>query len=58
MLESKAKDLSLIRLRNDIARFAPDLAPRYGIDLAQPVEDVSEIVESEEDASLAAEAVA
>ena len=27
MLESKAKDLSLIRLRNDIARFAPDLAP-------------------------------
>ena len=58
MLESKAKDLSLIRLRNDIARFAPDLAPRYGIDLSQPVEDVSEIVESEEDASLVAEAVA
>ncbi len=46
MLESKAKDLSLIRLRNDLARFAPDLAPRYGIDIASPVEDVSEIVES------------
>lgn len=57
MLESKAKDLSLIRLRNDIARFAPDLAPRYGIDIAQPVEDVTEIVETEEDA-LQAEAVA
>lgn len=45
MLESKAKDLSLLRLRNDIARFAPDLAPRYGIDLATPQEDVTEIVE-------------
>ncbi len=33
MLESKAKDLSLIRLRNDIARYAPDLGARYGIDL-------------------------
>ena len=58
MLESKAKDLSLIRLRNDIARFAPDLAPRYGIDIAQPVEDVSEIIESDEEASFASEAVA
>ena len=58
MLESKAKDLSLIRLRNDIARFAPDLAPRYGIDIAQPVEDVSEIIESEEEESAIAEAVA
>ncbi len=53
MLESKAKDLSLIRLRNDIARFAPDLAPRYNIDLATPQEDVAEIVE---DANEAAEA--
>ena len=51
MLESKAKDLSLIRLRNDIARYAPDLAPRYGIDLATPVEDVGEVVESEEEAT-------
>lgn len=53
MLESKAKDLSLIRLRNDIARYAPDLAPRYGIDLATPVEDVGEVVESEEEAEAA-----
>jgi len=47
MLESKAKDLSLIRLRNDIARYAPDLAPRYGIDVAAPVEDAGEVVETE-----------
>ncbi|MGI4757184.1 MAG: UV DNA damage repair endonuclease UvsE [Janthinobacterium lividum] len=45
MLESKAKDLSLIRLRNDIARFAPELAPRYGIKLGAPLEDVGEMVE-------------
>lgn len=49
MLESKAKDLSLIRLRNDIARYAPDLAQRYGIDLASEVEDVAEIVETPEE---------
>ena len=47
MLESKAKDLSLLRLRNDIARYAPDLAARYGIALDRPVEDAEEIVEEE-----------
>ncbi|HVG27972.1 MAG TPA: UV DNA damage repair endonuclease UvsE [Acidobacteriaceae bacterium] len=47
MLESKAKDLSLIRLRNDIARFAPELAPRYGIDAVQAAEDVTDIIEAE-----------
>ena len=45
MLESKAKDLSLIRLRNDIARFAPELAARYGIDAVSAAEDVGEVVE-------------
>lgn len=45
MLESKAKDLSLIRLRNDMARYAPDLAARYGVDAAQAGEDVGEVVE-------------
>ncbi len=55
MLESKAKDLSLIRLRNDIARYAPDLAARYGIDLAADVEDVGEVVETEEEAAELAE---
>ena len=55
MLESKAKDLSLIRLRNDIARFAPDLAGRYGIDVAGVVEDVGEVVETEEEMEVGAE---
>ncbi len=55
MLESKAKDLSLIRLRKDIARYAPELADRYGIDLGQEVEDVGEVVEDAgEDGSEAA----
>ncbi len=49
MLESKAKDLSLLRLRNDIARYAPELAPHYGIALNKLVEDASEIVEETED---------
>lgn len=31
MLEAKAKDLALIRLRSDILRYAPDLAPRFGL---------------------------
>ena len=48
MLESKSKDLSLIRLRNDMAKFAPDLAARYGVDVSQAAEDVGEVVETEE----------
>jgi UV DNA damage endonuclease len=31
MLESKAKDLSLIKLRPDLLRFAPDVAARFGL---------------------------
>ncbi len=51
MLESKAKDLSLIRLRNDLARYAPELLARYGIDEVQAAEDVGEVIETaEEDA--------
>lgn len=50
MLESKAKDLSLIRLRNDMAKYAPELAKRYGVNAAQAAEDVSEVVESETEA--------
>ena len=49
MLESKAKDLSLLRLRNDIAKYAPDLAARYAIKLDAPVEDAGEIVEEGEE---------
>ncbi len=47
MLESKAKDLSLIRLRNDLGRYAPDLAARYGVDPVSAAEDVGEVVEEE-----------
>jgi UV DNA damage endonuclease len=43
MLESKAKDLALLRLRADIARYAPDLAARYGISAASASDDVGEI---------------
>jgi UV DNA damage endonuclease len=31
MLETKAKDLALLRLRRDLARYAPDVAARFGI---------------------------
>ena len=47
MLESKSKDLSLLRLRNDLARFAPELAPRYGVTPAQAHEDAAEVVEDD-----------
>ncbi len=33
MLEAKAKDLALIRLRRDLARYAPDVATRFGVAL-------------------------
>lgn len=32
MLEAKSKDLALIRLRADLARYAPDVAARFGLD--------------------------
>jgi UV DNA damage endonuclease len=31
MLEAKAKDLALLRLRSDLLRYAPDVAPRFGL---------------------------
>ena len=31
MLEAKAKDLALLRLRSDLTRIAPDVAARFGI---------------------------
>src|SRR3978361_2037006 len=49
MLESKAKDLSLIRLRTALARYAPERVARCGIDEAQAAEDVEEIVETPEE---------
>jgi UV DNA damage endonuclease len=35
MLEAKAKDLALVRLRLDLLRYAPDVAERFGIQLGQ-----------------------
>ena len=58
MLESKSKDLSLIRLRNDMARFAPELAPRYGINAQQASEDVGEVVEDSDNETEDTETVA
>jgi UV DNA damage endonuclease len=31
MLEAKSKDLALLRIRNDLARYAPDVALRFGL---------------------------
>jgi UV DNA damage endonuclease len=36
MLEAKAKDLALIRLRNDLVRFSPDVAARFGLAQTEP----------------------
>jgi len=35
MLEGKAKDLSLVKLRPDLLRYAPDVAARFGLSAAQ-----------------------
>ncbi|WP_223861689.1 UV DNA damage repair endonuclease UvsE [Geminicoccus harenae] len=35
MLEAKAKDLALLRLRPDLLRYAPDVAARFGLDPTQ-----------------------
>ncbi len=48
MLEAKAKDLALLRLRNDIARYAPELAARYNIGTAEGAEDAPELVQEED----------
>ena len=58
MLESKSKDLSLLRLRADMLRYAPDVAARFGItaaDAQRLAEDealVDEEADSEEDADV------
>ena len=47
MLESKSKDLALRRLRNDIVRYAPELAGRFGLSADEPLPDEEEIILSE-----------
>jgi UV DNA damage endonuclease len=43
MLESKAKDLAVLRLRRDMVRFAPDVAARFGIRAGAGGEEVDEM---------------
>jgi UV DNA damage endonuclease len=43
MLEGKAKDLSLLRLRGDLVRYAPDVAIRFGLS----VDDAAALAEDE-----------
>ena len=50
MLEAKAKDLALLRLRQDLVRYAPDVAERFGLTPA-----VAEV--QEEDLEIAPEAL-
>ena len=55
MLEAKAKDLALLRLRRDLPRYAPDVAERFGLAADPPdardedvVEEVLEAAAGEE----------
>lgn len=44
MLEAKAKDVALLRLRQDLLRFAPDIAERFGLCKgAEPAEPPEEL---------------
>ena len=45
MIEAKAKDLALLRLRRDLQRYAPDVAKRFGFDPASDVEDEPKTIE-------------
>lgn len=46
MLEAKAKDLALIHLRRDLARYAPDVAARFGVALDDGVPEA--VIEPDE----------
>jgi hypothetical protein len=53
MLEAKAKDLALLRLRSDLTRIAPDVAARFGIPATIAPSQVQEItVQTESSESL------
>ena len=53
MLEAKAKDLALLRLRPDLPRYAPDVAARFGLEAGDAA-----ALDAEEDAVLEEEDVA
>jgi hypothetical protein len=42
MLEGKAKDISLLKLRPDLLRYAPDVAARFGVTAAGAAEMAAE----------------
>jgi UV DNA damage endonuclease len=48
MLEAKVKDLALLRLRRDLPRYAPDQAPRFGLDPVAVTADEAEEAEGDE----------
>jgi UV DNA damage endonuclease len=47
MLEAKAKDAALLRLRRDLSRYAPDVAARFGLSGVASDDGTQEEVESE-----------
>ncbi len=48
MVEAKVKDLAVRRLRNDLLRYAPDIAAgRFGLEVSGPVPPEEEIILSE-----------
>ncbi len=52
MLEAKSKDLALLRLRQDLIRYAPDVAARFGLSPTQPPADAPDEIEIDERESL------
>ena len=48
MLEGKSKDISLIRLRADLARYAPDVAERFGVGAAEAADAPERMAVDEE----------
>jgi UV DNA damage endonuclease len=60
MLEAKAKDLALLRLRRDLMRYGPDVAARFGLEKAialgeEPLEGVDEPLEASDELLAAAQ---
>jgi UV DNA damage endonuclease len=49
MLEAKAKDLALERLRRDLPRYAPDVAERFGIAHNPSSQEISDAIDITEE---------
>ena len=48
MIEAKTKDLALLRLRQDLLRYAPDVAQRFGLAKTEDLATVSDEIELDE----------